>query len=400
MKTKIPVPQVILVVAAILIGVLLDRLLFAREATPARGPARAETTSANAGTSGATTSTRASTTAAAGEQQSATVSHSEARKSLDAILATKDPRQRTRDLQAYIDGLTAGEFPDALKRIRQMTSSNERELASRLLVAQWVQSDPDGALQFAAGNRGFEYLAEDVFQQQGANDFQSAMTRAQQIPGNDLRYRALRGVLRSKADTDPAGAIQLAQGLGEFRGSEPLANAIYRQWAANDPTAAAAHAAQQDQQGGWRSPVLQVVNTWAEQDPVAAANWSLSLPNSDAQARSLSQVMRDWGRNDPTSTANWIHSLPTGSQRDTAVAGFAQSMVAADPQTALGWIGTMSDEAAKQRTLQRMSREVMWRDPQNGPAMLQAAGLSPEQIPQPDRGRGGRGRGPGGPPQP
>ncbi len=338
-----------------------------------------------------TASSDANADTIAKEKRSSAASIAASRKSLDAILALPDPRQRTRDLQAFVNALSPAEFADALKRIRQMTVSNERELASRLLIAQWVQTDPDGALQFAAANRGFEYLAEDVFQQRAATDFQSALTHAQEIPGSDLRYRALRGVLSFKADTDPAGAIQLAQTLGEFRGNEPLSNVIYRQWAANDAQAAAAYAAQQGQSGEWwRSPVLQVVNTWAQQDPVAAANWSLSLPDAEAQARSLSMVMRDWGRQDPTATANWIHGLPVGAQRDTAVAGLAQSMAYADPQTALGWIGTMTDEAARQRALQRVSREVMAQDPQNGAAMLQAAGLPANQINQPrgDRGPG------------
>ncbi|MDQ2919311.1 MAG: hypothetical protein M3R10_05485, partial [Verrucomicrobiota bacterium] len=115
-----------------------------------------------------------------------------ARPTLDAILADRDPRQRTRELQSYINSLQPREFADAMKRLRQMTNGNERELASRLLVAQWVATDPNGALQFAAANRGYEYLADDVFQQRAATDFDSALSQAQEIAGNDLRYRALR----------------------------------------------------------------------------------------------------------------------------------------------------------------------------------------------------------------
>ncbi|MGZ5537586.1 MAG: hypothetical protein ACXWG0_03570 [Chthoniobacterales bacterium] len=301
---------------------------------------------------------------------------------LDGILAEHDARQRTHDLQAYINGLQPREFADALKRMKQIAGSNERELASRLLVAQWVATDPDGALQFAAANRGYEYLADDVFQQRAATDFQSALQQALEIPGNDLRYRALRGVLGFKADTDPMGALQLAPTFGQFPGNDPLANVLYRQWAATDPQSAAAYAAQQGQGNGWRSPINQVVSTWAEQDPVAAANWSLSLPDAEAQGRSLSQVMRDWGRNDPTGAVNWIHTLPAGTQHDTAVAGFAESMAFADPQNALNWIGTIADGATRQHALQQISRPIMFRDPQNGAAMLQAAGLPADQIPQ------------------
>ena len=186
MKARIPIPQIILVGAAVLVGVLLDRLLFAKEAGPSREVVRQVSATENVAPSARSTSSDVTSVPTGEEKESNSATHAESRKNLDAILATKDPRQRNRDLQAYINALTPGQFPDALKRIRQMTSSNERELASRLLVAQWVQNDPEGALQFAAGNRGFEYLAEDVFQQQAANDFQSAMAKAASISENRL----------------------------------------------------------------------------------------------------------------------------------------------------------------------------------------------------------------------
>ena len=370
-------------------GVLLDRFILTQIADLSDKPAPHAIASASAENSAPTQSTTASHSKSAAPSEpapSSAAADSTSRKSLDEIIASGDPRQRTRDLQAYISSLKPNQFADALKRVRQITSSNERELASRLLVAHWVQTDPDGALQFAAGARGYEYLADDVFQQHAATNFQAAVDKAKEIPGGALRYHALRGALRFKADTDPAGAVELAGTLGEFRGSEPLRNVIYRQWATNDPPAAAAHAAQQGG-GGWRSPVMQVVDTWADQDPVAAANWSLSLPDERARGQAIMQAVRDWGRDQPTAAANWIHSLPTGQARDTAVASLAFSMVNADPQTALGWVASMSDEQARQRTLQRMSREVMRADPQNGSAMLQAAGLPADQIDQRGRGR-------------
>jgi hypothetical protein len=391
MMKPLPLLQIALIAGAMVAGICLDRLLLSKGVAARQPTSRADLARKHAVAGSPSTSSNATADAALNEKEAGNGSRDDSRKSLEAILAVRGPRERTRDLVAFIGSLRAGQFADALKRVHQMSNSNERELATRLLAAQWVQSDPDGALQFAAGNRGFEYLADDVFQQQAAADFESALTRARQIPGNDLRYRALRGVLRFKAETDPAGAILLAQTLGEIRGSEPLANALYRQWAASEPAAAAAHAARGIQGEGWRSPVLQVVNTWAQQDPVAAANWSLSLPDGEPRARALSQVMREWGRDDPTSTANWIYTLPVGPQRDTAVAGLAYAMVSVDAQTALGWIGTMSDEATKQRTLQRVSREVMWREPANGSAMLQAAGLPADRIAP---ARGDRGRGP------
>ena len=303
------------------------------------------------------------------------------KKSLDAILADRDARNRMGNLETFINGLKTQEYADALKRIRRIPNNNDRELASRLLISRWVQGDPDGALQFAAANRGYEYVADAVFQQAAATDVQSALDRAKALPNTDLRYMALRGVLSFMADTDPAGALRLAATLGDYRGNEPLNSVIYRQWATNDPQAAALQAAQENAGGGWLSPVNQVVRTWANQDPAAAANWSLSLNDAEARSRSISEVMRQWTREDAMAAASWINGLPPGSNHDTAIAALATSMAATDPQNAIGWARNIADETARNKALQRISREVMWRDPTNGNAILQAAGVPPNLIP-------------------
>ncbi len=383
-----------MIAAALVVGVLFDRLLLARNGWLSQeAQQKLEVSAATPTIEMAAAPESSVTTQARAPLPAHLVEPASAEKSLDAILAKPDARGRTRELQAFIDTLSPSEYGDALKRLRLITSSNERELATRLLIAHWIQSDPDGALQFAASNRGFEYLADDVFQQLAAGDSQAALTKAQAIPGNELRYRALRGVLSVMADTDPAEAIRLAPTLGAFRDHESFGSVLYRQWASRDPQAAALHAAENGEAGGgWGSPVAQVVNTWADKDPAAAANWTLSLPQDERQRWSLAQVTREWGRDDPNSAANWIHALPAGPSRDAAVAGLASSMVSTDPQTALGWIGTMEDETARTRTLERVGREVVRQDPAEGPAMLEAAGLSADQVARLQRGRSGRGR--------
>jgi hypothetical protein len=308
-----------------------------------------------------------------------------AKKSLETILADRDARHRMGNLEAFINGLQPREYADALKRIRRIPGNNDRELASRLLVSRWVQSDPDGALQFAASNRGYEYLADDVFQQAAAVDVQSALERAKALPNADLRYMALRGVLGFMAGTDPAGALRLAATFGESRGNEPLSSVIYRQWAANDPQAAALQASQDNTETGWRSPVNQVVRTWAGQDPAAAANWSMSLADAEARSRSISQVLRQWARDDATAAASWISTLPAGENHDIAIAALASSMASTDPRNAVNWAQSISDVTMRNNALQRISREVMWRDPANGGAILQAAGVPANLIPPPTR---------------
>ena len=372
-----------LVTLAFIIGAAVDRAIVSGKnaSAPAKRPM-------NVASQSGPQPNAAQVLAAAPSSRSAATGGA-AKKSLDAILSERDRRQRTTDLENYINNLQLADYGAALKRIRRMPGNNDRELASRLLVARWVQADPDSALQFAASNRGYEYIADDVFEQAAAADFQTALERAKSMPSGDLRYMALRGVLSFMADTNPTGALQLAQTLGDFPGNEPLSSVVFRQWAAVDPQRAALAAAQQNIDG-WRSPVNQVVRTWAGQDPAAAANWSLSLSDAGAQSRSLSQIMRQWARENPTAAANWINALPQGSSYDAAVAAFAQSLVQSDPQYAINWAQNIADETARNNALRRVSREVMWRHPTDGAAILQAAGIPANLIP-PSRERGRRG---------
>jgi hypothetical protein len=310
------------------------------------------------------------------------------KKSLDAILADPDAHHRMSNLEAFINGLQRSDYADALKRIKKISGNNERELASRLLVSRWVENDPDGALQFAASNRGYEYIADGVFERAAATDLQTALERAKALPDQNLRYMALKGVLNFMAGTDPVGALQLAPSLGQFRGIEPLTTVIYRQWAANDPQAAALQASQDNTEGGWLSPMNQVIRTWANEDPAAAANWSLSLPDGTSRSRSVSQVVRQWARNDTMAAANWVSNLSAGPAHDSALGALASSMATTDPQNAVNWAQGISDVAARNNALQRISREVMWSDPENGKNVLQSAGVPPDLIPSPPPRRG------------
>ncbi|MEP6821587.1 MAG: hypothetical protein ABI946_04480 [Chthoniobacterales bacterium] len=376
------------VVVGFLTGTIFGRYLLA-PSSEAHPEARRKSEALLDSTADSSSTAKATQAAAAVETRTSALDAKSSGKTLEAILSTKDARQRSRALRLYLEALQPSEFADALKGLKQITNSNERDLASRLLTAQWVMTDPDGALQFAAGNHSYDYLAVDVFRERAASDLKAALRGAQEIPGNDLRYAALKGVLQFQTDQDPLAALELAKSLGDFRGKEPLTNAIYRQWAQTNPVAAGNSAAQ-DPQEGWRSPITQVASTWADQDPVAAAQWALSISDAATRTRSVSEVMRQWSRDEPAAAANWIYSLETGPMRDSAVAGFASSIASVDPQTALGWIGTMSDEAERQRTLRRVGRIVLWRDPANGPALLQTAGLPADQIEA--LSRRGRGR--------
>ncbi len=313
------------------------------------------------------------------------------RKSLAEILKNPNAAARTKELEEFVRTLPPSEIGNALKQLRKLPEGTSRNVATGLLVAHWIATDPEGALQFATQNRDFDYIASDVFQQYAAGDVQSALARAQAIGDPNTRYQALRGVLSFMADSNPLGALQLASTLGNFPGNESLSQMIYRQWAQTDPQGAAAAAAQASGgEGGWRSPVNQVLRNWAGQDPLAAINWTLSQVDPSQQARDIGQIIRQWSHDDQAAAANWVNNMGAGPIRDAAAASLAFSLGGTDPSAAIGWAQSIADVSQREMAIQRLSREIMALNPSNGAAILQAAGIPQNMIPQPGQG-GGRG---------
>ncbi len=317
-------------------------------------------------------------------------------KSLAEILKNPNAAQRTKELEEFVMHLAPSDIGAALKQIRKMPDGNSKTLASGLMVSHWIETDPEGALKFAAENHDFDYITSDVFQQFAAGDVQAALARAQAMADPNARYQALRGVLSYMADSDPLAALQLASTLGSFANNEPLSQMIYRQWAQIDPQAAAAAAAQASTDGGWRSPVNQVLRNWASQDPLAALAWINSQVDPSMQARDIGQIIRQWSHDDESAAVNYVNNLGPGAMRDAAAASLAYSLGGSDPSSAISWAQSIGDPTMRDSAIQRVMREIMATNPSNGAAILQAAGIPQNMIPAPNPNAGGRGgrRGP------
>lgn len=315
-------------------------------------------------------------------------------KSLAEILKNPNAGQRTQELEEFVRHLPPSDIGQALKQLRKMPDGNARKLASGLLVSHWIETDPEGALSFAAQNHDFDYITSDVFQQFAAGDVQAALERAQGLADPDARYQALRGVLSYMADSDPLAALQLANTLGTFANNEPLSQVIYRQWAAVDPEAAAAAAvAQNPTDSGWRSPVNQVLRNWAGQDPLSALAWIDSQVDPSMQPHDIGQIIRQWSRDDESAAVSYVNNLADGPARDAAAAALAFSLGNTDPSTALSWAQSISDPTQRDTAIERVAREIMATNPSSGAAILQASGIPQNLIPPPPYGRP-RGGGP------
>jgi hypothetical protein len=386
-KNRELLASIALVVVALLIGAGIGHSF---TKTPPASAQAIQAPAASATTKTQSVEQKASATEKKSDESSKTAATTN--KSLAEILKNPNAAQRTKDLEEYVRHLAPSEIGAALKQIRKMPEGSSKTLASGLLVSHWIETDPEGALKFAAQNHDFDYITADVFQQFAAGDVQEALARAQAITDPNARYQALRGVLSYMADSDPLAALQLANTLGTFANNEPLSQMIYRQWAQIDPQAAAAAAAQASADGGWRSPVNQVLRNWASQDPLSALAWINSQVDPSMQARDIGQIIRQWSRDDESAAVNYVNNLGAGPARDAAAAALAFSLGTNDPSSAISWAQSIGDQGMRDNAIQRLMREIMSTNPSNGAAILQAAGIPQNMIPAPPPNGGGRGR--------
>jgi hypothetical protein len=309
---------------------------------------------------------------------------------LARILRERNSIDRLRDITSFVDRLSQQDFAAAMLAAKQLPSGADRDLAMRLLAVRWAEVDPDDALAFAAEHRGFDQVTGEVFQQLATRDLQGALARAEGITDPALHYQAMRGALSVMALDDPAGALKVASSVPKIAHTESLTQTLYRQWSETDPAAAAATAAQDTSDDGWRSPLSQVLRTWASQDPEAALGFAMAMSDSQSQTRSVSDIVRRWSGQDASAAAAWINSIPPGGVRDAAASALASTVASSDVATAVGWAQSIGDANARTTALERVSRRVLWQNPKEGVASLQRAGVPRsilQSLPPPQPGR-------------
>jgi hypothetical protein len=142
-----------------------------------------------------------------------------------STLGTYDPETAVQDAEQI---LPAGNFHDKIiDDVLESTASQNPADATALLgylSTGSAQEDESASLAY-------------VWAQQDAN----ATTQwVNSLPAGSVRDGAAAGLAGMIASTDPAGALNLAVSIGDPSKQFPLVKSILQQWAATDPTAAAA----------------------------------------------------------------------------------------------------------------------------------------------------------------
>jgi len=235
--------------------------------------------------------------------------------------------------------------------------SRYRNHALVTVYTSWAEDDPARALA-SAGERNEaeqQFLLPAVFQGWAMRDPAAAADYARQIDDEKLAARVFESIARGFTEgwnkSPGEAAAWAAQGLPPEVASRALP-ALYRRWAATDPSAAAAHALGLDagRIDDRMSLIGSVLTQWAQSDPDAAINWvDGTFADDEDYVAAVEAITRVLRYRNPEQTAVLLERVPFSFADGTAGAREVSRLMAAwirkDPDAAKAWVRSVDDVA-------------------------------------------------------
>ncbi len=227
---------------------------------------------------------------------------------------------RQRRLHAVIDQLDPADLEVAAAQVRLLPSGERYEVGA-ILWERWAAFDPLAALTFSKKMGDDDWrMVRVVFRtwSVAAPDEARAWVEAQP-PGNERTGFAF-ALVAAVGRSNPATAVEIAVRLNVVSGDNWQINDIFRQWAAQAPTAAASAALALPAGEARTNALGHVVRGWAEKDPAAAYAWAKSFGEHAGTRRELiKQTLEAWLKTDPAAAQAHILALPPGAERTAAL---------------------------------------------------------------------------------
>lgn len=242
------------------------------------------------------------------------------------------------------------------------------------VLSIWGNADPLAAMKAALslGDAELQTLAiGDIARVWAANDFPSAFSFALGMKDSGARAKALTAMATSAQANRP----ELFAALLEFGpvGDQNQAHYLLREWAKEDPRAAADALRQLPAGRGLDQAVAEFARGWITSDSVQTkdvVSWISALPSASAKSAAARVVFDELGRRDAATASQMIGRMDPALRIDAA-AGLAEGWAAAEPARAAAWAATL-DEETKGTVLPGVVSQWARRAPQEAAAFAQA----------------------------
>lgn len=242
--------------------------------------------------------------------------------------------------------LDRAQFGSALAHLPRTTTSAH---ALSTFAQSWLVHDQDAALEWLA-NSGVEWPPEAILRaaNRAGSDPDFAAQFAQRLQGRN-RSEWIENVGSRYGRQNPERALEW---LEQFR-SEPaytkvVANIIPQLAITNGPRAAQLIQVLEGRE--WLGATWTVARQWAKNDPVAAARWADGLPDN-ARGPSVRAAIDEWHSYDPAPAESWVLGLPPGAMREESLLGLVTAVASEGQIPPERMLDAFSTESARQNAI-------------------------------------------------
>ncbi len=238
-----------------------------------------------------------------------------------ARLARGDRTLSRRELAALLRDAPPAEIPGLLDLVANLPIRFDRERFRTALLARWVPLDPAAARRWAEAR-----------------------------PAVSDRREASRDVLIAWAETAPATVAGLLKSVEGREDAETL-DAVLSSWVASDPARAKAWVAGIENPLLREAALRSLVTTLAEHDPAAAFDTALARVPDHGARYAVGIAARAMVLRDPSAAAAILQRIPAGEAKEAAAVEIVTALSASDPRLAAEFALTLPAGKSRQRAL-------------------------------------------------
>jgi hypothetical protein len=174
----------------------------------------------------------------------------------------------------------------------------------------------------------------------------SAAVRAycDEISDGDWKQSVLKSASLELAESDPAGAINLARRLNAEAVRTDVLQTVTYDWITHEPRAALDWITQLND-AALREGLLAVgAKAIAVTDPDLAAGWLVTAVKSEKILNDTAlSIIESWAAQDPAKAAKWVALFPPQGPREAAVNLVVDRWLQSDPNAANAWLLTLPE---------------------------------------------------------
>jgi hypothetical protein len=200
---------------------------------------------------------------------------------LATSLLTSMPRstERGEALDAVLPYLLAQGNDAARAWIENIKDEALRSGAMQRVADRFAATDPAGTAAWLLANpsEATQRRMDDVYRTWAGQDERAAMASLETLPSGDNRSNALRGILNSMAESDPAKAVSIMDRYPSDLNDRVVGDFVWSSYRSN-PAIAVDQIARMSNNGYRDHLYRRTLGNWMERDPAAATAWINSNP--------------------------------------------------------------------------------------------------------------------------